>query len=154
MKTCMKSLMLPVLVAALGSVQVNQAMAQTFTTLHSFTGGSEGDEPHAGLISSGNTLYGTTAGGGSFGGGTIFKLNTDGTGFRTLHSFTFAHDGASPGGDLILSSNILYGTAQSGTNSGGSLFALNIDRTGFATLYSFTTISIAVPQGMEFTWNT
>ena len=44
----------------------------------------------AGLILSGNTLYGTTTGGGSSGNGTVFAINTDGTGFTTLHSFTAA----------------------------------------------------------------
>jgi uncharacterized repeat protein (TIGR03803 family) len=43
--------------------------------LHSFTGGSDGSEPRGDLImdTAGN-LYGTTSVGGSFGGGTVFKL--------------------------------------------------------------------------------
>ncbi len=45
------------------------------TVLYSFTGGSDGANPEAGLIAdaSGN-LYGTTANGGSNGVGTVFKL--------------------------------------------------------------------------------
>jgi uncharacterized repeat protein (TIGR03803 family) len=48
----------------------------TETVLHSFTGGTDGLGPVAGLIkdSSGN-LYGTTQQGGDHGGGTIFKLS-------------------------------------------------------------------------------
>src|SRR6185369_395006 len=34
------------------------------------------------------TLYGTTTGGGIWGNGTVFAVNTDGTGFATLHTFT------------------------------------------------------------------
>src|SRR5712671_5671321 len=83
--------------------------AQTFTTLHSFTG-SDGVSSYAGLILSGNTLYGTTYGGGSSGKGTVFAVNTNGTGFTTLHSF-IGSDGANPQAGLILSGNTLYGTA-------------------------------------------
>ena len=56
--------------------------AQTFTTLHSFTAinpntyaNSDGANPVAGLILSGNTLYGTTVYGGSSGSGTVFSLS-------------------------------------------------------------------------------
>src|SRR5258706_563594 len=73
-----------------------------FTTLHSFTAiipytndvgavfgtNSDGIYPTAGLILLGNTLYGTAQGGGSSGNGTVFAINTDGSGFTTLHSFT------------------------------------------------------------------
>ena len=48
---------------------------------------SDGADPYAGLILSGNTLYGTTSGG-SWGDGTVFAINTDGIGFTNLHSFT------------------------------------------------------------------
>ena len=41
---------------------------------HSFTGDSDGAEPLAGLILSGNTLYGTAPFGGSSGNGTVFSL--------------------------------------------------------------------------------
>jgi uncharacterized repeat protein (TIGR03803 family) len=36
---------------------------------------------------SGNTFYGTTIVGGSGHGGTVFKVNADGTGFKVLHNF-------------------------------------------------------------------
>src|SRR6185295_451787 len=46
-----------------------------FTTLHSFTGGSDGANPQAGLILSGDTLYGTASAGGISGNGTVFSLS-------------------------------------------------------------------------------
>ena len=61
-----------------------------FTNLYSFGGG---DGPwrrsfyFAGLILSDNTLYGTTSAGGGYDIGTVFALNTDGTGFTNLYSF-------------------------------------------------------------------
>ena len=69
------------------------------------------------MILSGNTLYGTATDGGSSGNGTVFAVNTDGTGFTNLHSFTALDlyytnsDGANPYAGLILSGNTLYGTA-------------------------------------------
>jgi uncharacterized repeat protein (TIGR03803 family) len=45
------------------------------TTLHAFAGGSDGSGPGASLtFGKGGALYGTTAGGGSSGKGTIFKI--------------------------------------------------------------------------------
>ncbi len=138
--------------------------AQTFTNLHSFTAisgsegyngtNSDGEFAFLGLLLSGNTLYGAAQAGGSSGWGTVFAVNTDGTGFTNLHSFTATSgsngndssgtnsDGAEPNGGFILSGNTLYGTAQAGGNSGwGTVFALNTDGTGFTNLHSFTATS-------------
>src|SRR6266581_2122194 len=99
----------------------------------------DGAGPSAGLILSGNTLYGTAYEGGSGGNGTVFKVNTDGTGFTTLHSFAGPDDGANPEAGLILLGNTLYGTAAYGGSSGnGTVFAVGTDGTGFTNLYSFT----------------
>jgi uncharacterized repeat protein (TIGR03803 family) len=130
---------LPVLVGILGLIPANQVTAQTFKTLYSFTGGSDGADPQAGLILSGNTLYGTAVGGGSYGDGTLFAVNTDGTDFTNVYSFTGGIDGGRPVAGLLLSSNTLYGTAQAGGSSGGgTVFAVNTDGTGFTNLHSFT----------------
>jgi len=123
--------------------------AQTLTVLHSFTWGSDGAMPQAGLILSDNTLYGTAYRGGSSDFGSVFKVNTDGTGFTILHSFTTSSgpsygpftnsDGAHPIAGLVLSGNTLYGTAVDGGSSGsGTVFKVNTDGTSFATLYNFT----------------
>src|SRR6266496_3262618 len=64
-----------------------------FTTLYSFTAlppwprwtNSDGAFPDTGVILSGNTLYGTCLVAGSGGGGTVFAVSTDGTGFTLLH---------------------------------------------------------------------
>src|SRR5947209_143860 len=131
MKTCFKNLLpLPTLVGALCFIPAGRVTTQTFTTLHSFTGRSDGADPYAGLILSGNTLYGTAFVGGSSGDGTVFKVNTNGTGFTTLHSFTGGLDGATPYAGLVLSGNTLYGTAYNGGISGwGTVFAVNTNGT-------------------------
>src|ERR1035437_10288545 len=103
----MRSRVLPALIAGLGLIPAGRATAQTFTTLHSFTllnnsTKSDGANPFAGLILSGNTLYGTAQYGGSSGQGTVFKVNTNGTGFTNLYSFTGGSDGSTPYAGLIL----------------------------------------------------
>ncbi|HEY4416945.1 MAG TPA: choice-of-anchor tandem repeat GloVer-containing protein [Verrucomicrobiae bacterium] len=109
-----------------------------FTTLYNFIGGGDGSSPQANLILSGNTLYGTTAAGGSGSQGTVFAVKTDGTGFTTLHSFTGA-DGFTPQGSLVLSGNTLYGTtAGGGSGNQGTVFALNLSGSSFTTLHSFS----------------
>src|SRR5438552_446324 len=111
MKTCFKKLfLLPTLIASLSLIPAGRVTAQTFTTLHNFIRDSDGALPHAGLILSSNTLYGTAYGGGSSGFGTVFSVSTDGTDFTTLHSFDYS-DGATLYAGVILSGNTLYGTA-------------------------------------------
>src|SRR5689334_12880527 len=108
-----------------GLMLANPIVGQTFTTLHSFTGttndsslnyympytNGDGAVPNSGLVLSGNTLYGTAYEGGTGAVGTVFAVNTDGSGFTTLLNFTFGtSDGYSPYGGLVLSGNTLYGT--------------------------------------------
>src|ERR1700741_3514756 len=49
-------------------------------------------------------LYGSTTYGGTFGGGAIFKVSTNGTGYMVLHSFdtNSALDGAFPLGGIVV----------------------------------------------------
>src|SRR5450759_5024892 len=70
----MRSRVLPALIAGLGLIPAGRVTAQTFTNLHSFTApsgsnstNSDGAVPYAGLILSGNILYGTAEQGGSSG---------------------------------------------------------------------------------------
>src|SRR5437870_5293797 len=115
-----------------------------FTNLHSFapTSGplatnSDGANPYAGLVLSGNTLYGTAPYGGPEGNGTVFKLNTDGSGFAVLHDFPYPDHGE-PYDRLILSGDTLYGTTSDGGSFGwGSVFAIKTNGTGFTNVYSF-----------------
>lgn len=123
-----------------------------FTNLHNFPEpiNSNGSVPSGGLALSGETLYGTAAFYGS--GGTIFKVNTDGTGFATLYQFKNGSDGAAPQGGLILAGNTLYGTSEGeqpgvgGTISYGSVFKVNTDGTVFAVLHAFTSTSVSSPD--------
>jgi len=115
--------------------------------LYSFAA-SQGDgwEPQAGLVQASNgSLYGTTAYGGSAavqggGGGTVFKINSDGSGYEVLYSFgASADDGANPVAGLVQASNgSLYGTTSGGGSSGdGTVFKLDSDGSGYTVLHNF-----------------
>jgi len=73
--------------------------ASTLKVLHTFSGGSDGNQPYAGLIfdPAGN-LYGTTQFGGTHAQGTVFRLTHTSTGWRekVLHSFAGAATGLFP----------------------------------------------------------
>jgi uncharacterized repeat protein (TIGR03803 family) len=106
------------------------AVLHSFTAMSNTGTNSDGATPSAGLILSGNILYGTASVGGSGGNGTVFQINTDGTSFIVLHSFTALNenftnsDGAMPYAGLILSGGILYGTASAGGSSDdGTIFS-------------------------------
>ena len=113
-----------------------------FSLLHEFAGGvSDGNNPYGSLTLSGSTLYGMTQYGGGSGLGTVFAMNTDGTGFGLLHEFAGGvSDGLLPYGSLTLNGSTLYGMTAAGGGSGygkGSVFAMNTDGTGFGLLHEF-----------------
>jgi uncharacterized repeat protein (TIGR03803 family) len=134
MKPWIKNLfILPALVIQLVLMLADRLSAQTFTTLYSFTEFSgpfingDGANPTAGLILSGTTLHGAAFQGGTSGAGTVFAVNSDGSGFTNLHNFTSVSDGANPVASLILSDNVLFGTAQGGGSFGnGTVFRLSL----------------------------
>jgi uncharacterized repeat protein (TIGR03803 family) len=138
--------------AGLGTLFKLNTDGSGFTNLYVFTAAnSEGARPDAALVLSGNTLYGTALRGGSSDGGTIFAVNTDGSGFRTLHQFTGGSDGDSPYAGLTLSGDTLFGTASGGGSGSGTIFAIKTDGTSFTNLYSFTPRESAVPGVPPYT---
>jgi uncharacterized repeat protein (TIGR03803 family) len=121
-----------------GTVFANNTDGTGFTNLYNFTDSSDGANPVAGLTLSSNTLYGTAQFGGGSDMGTVFSINTDGTGFTTLHEFEGGSDGRRPKAGLVLSNNTLYGTAIRGGNwDDGTVFAVDTGGGNFTALYSF-----------------
>ena len=111
-----------------------------FAQPHAFAGGpDDGATPLGSLIQSGSTLYGMTSRGGSANQGTIFHIETDGSGLALMHSFQGGpSDGANPNGDLIQSGSTLYGMTLNGGDHGfGSIFKISTDGTGYSVLHSF-----------------
>src|SRR5262249_43046490 len=74
------------------------ALSGVHTLLYSFSGGTDGGVPVAGLVEGPDgTFYGTTLQGGSSGGGTVFQISATGV-LKTLYSFNGGSDGANPWG--------------------------------------------------------
>jgi len=82
-------------------------------------------------------LYGTTSGGGRFGGGTVFRSDAAGA-ITTLHHFS-GFDGSAPVAGVIQTTDgRLYGTtAEGGAFSQGTIFRLDAAGT-FTTLHHFS----------------
>lgn len=130
------------------------APAQTFTTVHSFTG-TDGSGPEGTLIQGldGN-FYGTTTQGGANGSGgtpdgTIYKITPQGT-LTVLHSFcsqTGCPGGAAPFAGLVLGNDgNFYGTANgAGTFAAGTVFKISAQG-AFTTLYNFCPLTLC-PDG-------
>ena len=85
---------------------------------------NEGAAPQE-IILAGNALYGVTVNAGAYGNGTLFRINTDGTGFTKLHDF----DGIEPSDKILLSGDVIYGVAS------GTIYRINTNGTGFINLY-------------------
>ena len=112
-----------------------------YRNVYTFTNQLDGDTPSGGLIISGNTLYGTTAYGGTSNLGTLFSVQTDGSGFTVLHSFVGPpNDGETPAlAPLILSGSTLYGALDGGGTftSYGAIYSIQTTGSGFTLLHSF-----------------
>jgi len=118
-----------------GTVFKLDTNGNNFQIIGNFDNSTLGGSPQGDLIRSRNTLYGTSYGGGTNGGGTVYSINTDGSNFQVLHSFSTPTANAignytnSDGGwsveGLVLADNILYGTTPyGGTNGVGTIYEL------------------------------
>jgi uncharacterized repeat protein (TIGR03803 family) len=133
---------------------VNSDGSWTESLLYSFAGSHDGAFPVAGVIfdAAGN-LYGTTAGGGASGYGSVFNLrpNSDGSWTKsTLYSFTGHKDGAMPLAGLAFdAAGSLYGTTVlGGSKDWGVIFTLvrNSNGWGEKVLHNFEDNPAANPQ--------
>ncbi|HNX27206.1 MAG TPA: hypothetical protein PKK48_07345, partial [Phycisphaerae bacterium] len=95
--------------------------------------------PYGSVILSNGVLYGTTVGvSSSSGGGTVYKLNTDGSDFEVLHSFTSSTDGIEVYNGLTLVDGNIYGIARNGGSAGcGVLFKID-SSSAFSVIHNFT----------------
>jgi uncharacterized repeat protein (TIGR03803 family) len=110
-----------------------------FTVLKNLSSSADGDTPLGGLTEGdGGKLYGTTLRGGRYDWGTVFEMNSDGSGFRVLKRLNYTVTGGALYAGLIRSNGVLYGAASYGGDGDefGTLFRLvpaaNLPPTAFA----------------------
>jgi len=124
----------------------------TYTTLYSFTGGSDGAYPYAPPVEGNDgNFYGTTTAGGNTkvcgsGCGTIYKITPAGT-LTTLYQFDITH-GYAPYGPLVLGTDgNFYGTTTFGTTANAGV-VFKISPAGkFTLLFSFDSTHGETPFG-------
>ena len=104
------------------------------TVLHDFGGyDNDGASSEAGLVfGPDGFLYGTTANGGFYGNGAVFRVATDGTGYAVVYDFgSTDDDGIAPESALIVGTDgNFYGTTYyGGFYDQGTVFQLTLDGT-------------------------
>jgi uncharacterized repeat protein (TIGR03803 family) len=141
-----------------GSVFSLSPAGTGYTQLHSFlTNGIDGQVPTALLRGTDGMLYGTTPIGGTNNVGTVFRLNSNGSGYSLLHTFvTNGIDGRNAVGLLQGNDANLYGIAKSGgTNNVGLVFKMNTSGGAYTLLHVFITNGVdgqhvlALAQGSD-----
>ena len=120
-----------------GTVFAVNTDGSNFTVLHSFKDDlKDGTRPRGKLVVQGTNLYGVThfGGSGEDSEGTVYAMNTDGSGFRLLHSFEY-EKGCAPA-NLWLHKDTLYGvTSEGGNDDVGVAFSIATDGTEFRVLH-------------------
>ena len=125
----LKAILMSCAVVAVLAAGRQSMQAQTFSVVHSFTGGADSGNPRAGLISdNAGNFYGTAFTGGAFNGGVVFKETHSGTGwiFSPLYTFSGYSNGSAPDAVALGADGILFGTTYHGGGSGnnGTVFEL------------------------------
>jgi uncharacterized repeat protein (TIGR03803 family) len=108
----------------------------TERVLHRFAGKPGGAGPVGSLLDVDGVFYGTTAYGGVYGDGSVFKISAGA--LRTLYSFKGYPDGAAPYAGVIDDGGTLYGTTTNGGayDDSGTVYSLRSDGTE-RVLHSF-----------------
>lgn len=121
-----------------------QTDGSAYQIVHSFLGGSDGENPGSGLALAGDgTYYGTS------GAGAVYRIRPDGSGYGNLWPDDRRPlEGNHPTTSLTAHSNgFLYGVTSDGGNwGGGALYRIKSDGSGYQTVYSFAPNSLPAPD--------
>jgi len=117
--------------AGLYTMNVDGSGARLLSTLggHAMPVGLEASSGNrtSQLVMDGSVIYGTTLTGGANSDGTLFRINSDGSGYQLLHTFHSFNDRFTLGQPILIGST-LYGT------TGSMLYSINTDGSGFNIL--------------------
>jgi uncharacterized repeat protein (TIGR03803 family) len=109
-----------------------------FAVMYHFAGAPAANTPQTGLTLDNNTLYGVATAGGISNAGAVFRIDTGGTGYAIIHSFT-NREGSTPAGVVLVTNSLVYGTTQNqGPGPGGTVFRLGPTGANFTVLKNFT----------------
>lgn len=119
-----------------------------FTILHAFSDTDGASVPFGSVIHHDGWLYGATAyttsgtgnvaASGGVGGGAIYGVRPDGSGFHIVKSFTSSIDGQNPFHGLTVSGSSIIGVTRNGGLYGrGGLFRVGLDGGDFTVLHHF-----------------
>lgn len=128
--------------AGYGTIFSYDTASASFQNVYQFAGPfTDAGTPQAGFTAVGSLLYSATWEGGSGNGGSIIRLNSDGTGYGMIASvgaLGASQPGRSPEGNLIQVGSKLYGTTNSGGVFGdGTIFSFDPTTSAVTYLYSF-----------------
>ena len=123
-----------------GSAVLHHFSAGTTNASDVFTNG-DGQEPQGRLILNNDTLYGTATYGGLYGGGTVFRVDTNGNHFTVLKQFqpggtngAYPYTGVLlPGNDIVIGENFLGGSG----GGLGTIFQMDTNGNNFVVLHEF-----------------
>ena len=98
----------------------------------------DGENPVGGLTLIGSTLYGACMSGGLFLEGSLFRVNTNGSGYELIHPFSGERgDGDSPSG-VLFHDGVIYGTTENGGIYGfGTVYRVDPNGGDYRVLHHF-----------------
>ncbi|CCW36580.1 hypothetical protein CTKA_01297 [Chthonomonas calidirosea] len=127
-------------------------ISQPIAVLHSFSSDSmysnaDGAYPqNPVVVGPDGRVFGTAAFGGVDGAGVLFSVDSDGSNFQVLHTFTGGNDGGYPVSIIQLPDGTLFGTASGGgTNGTGVVYRVNPDGTQFQVVHNFAAWIVITP---------
>jgi uncharacterized repeat protein (TIGR03803 family) len=136
-----------------GTVFSLDTLGNNYTVLYAFAGDADGWFPAAGLLASGNTLFGAVSRGGNSDFGALFSISHNGLGYTQWQGFS-GPDGRAPDSNLLLSGSTLYGTTSAGGGfSDGEIFSLSLPPL-MITSFNFANADLIIQAAYGFAGET
>ncbi len=113
-------------------------------------GNANGGYPYGDVTVIANKLYGFNEDGGAFGYGNIFRIDTNGAGYKDLHDFNDTAGASMEWGALTLIGNKFFGMTYGGGAYGyGVIFSIDTNGAGYKDIFNFNDTNGAYPQSVS-----